>query len=78
MWHELVTPKFLIVYPFVASATFTAPYNAVMYLFSAVPSTPIRDEAEERAKRYGQIAFDQPFRHALRPADGTIQSRPAL
>jgi beta-hydroxylase len=58
---ELLTPKFIVVYVFLASAlfihfrgrdrlrfarqltdhsTFTAPYNALMYLFSAVPTTP--------------------------------------
>ncbi len=64
MLRELVTPKFLIVYVFLASAlyihfrgyerlkfarqltdhsTFTAPYNVLMYLFSAVPTRPILD-----------------------------------
>jgi beta-hydroxylase len=67
VWQELLTPKFLVVYLFLASATyihfrgrerlrfarqltdhstFTAPYNALMYLFSAVPSTPILDVEE--------------------------------
>ena len=61
MVAELLTPKFLVIYVFLASAlyihfrgrdrlrfarqltdhsTFTAPYNALMYLFSAVPTTP--------------------------------------
>ena len=61
MLAELLTPKFIVVYVFLASAlfihfrgrerlrfarqltdhsTFTAPYNALMYLFSAVPTTP--------------------------------------
>ena len=62
--HELLTPKFLIVWVFLASAlyvhfrgrvrhkftrqltdhsTFMAPYNAMIYLFSAVPNKPVLD-----------------------------------
>jgi beta-hydroxylase len=62
--HELITPKFIILYIFLASAlyvhfrgkvrhkfgrqltdhsTFMAPYNALIYLFSAVKNTPAVD-----------------------------------
>jgi len=62
--RELLSPKFLVVYVFLASmlyvhfrgrdrlrlsrqladhSTFTAPYNVLMYLFSAVPRTPVLD-----------------------------------
>ena len=62
--HELITPKFIILYLFLASAlyvhyrgkvrhkfgrqltdhsTFMAPYNALIYLFSAVKNTPVLD-----------------------------------
>lgn len=62
--HELITPKFIILYVFLASAlyvhfrgkvrhkfarqltdhsTFMAPYNALIYLFSAVKNTPSVD-----------------------------------
>ena len=95
MWHELVTPKFLIVYLVVASAlfihfrgrerlrfarqltdhsTFTAPYNALMYLFTAVPTTPIRSVRNDTdgsrlinrfVTRYGQLM--ERFKAASRP-----------
>src|SRR5579863_8503249 len=59
--HELVTPKFIVLWTFLASAlyvhfrgrvrfkftrqltdhsTFMAPYNVLMYAFSAVPNQP--------------------------------------
>lgn len=65
--HELITPKFIVLYVFIASAlyvhyrgkvrhkfgrqltdhsTFMAPYNALIYCFSAVRNKPVLDLAE--------------------------------
>ena len=66
MLTQILAPKFLVVYVFLASSlyvhfrgrvrlklsrqlldhsTILAPYNALMYLFSAVPTKPIVDPA---------------------------------
>src|SRR5579864_5777835 len=63
--HELITPKFIVLWVFIASAlyvhlrgkvrhkftrqltdhsTFMAPYNALIYLFSAIPNKPILEQ----------------------------------
>ena len=62
--HELITPKFFVLYAYIASVMFIhfrskvrlrfgrqllehsgfmAPFNSLMYLFSAVPTTPVLD-----------------------------------